>query len=311
MGLFDLRCGISGLSTTFWPPYEGDKPLEVRSTCSMFLLEELDGALVPWTPPVSGTYDRYGGIELWPQDESDYTKWVGERLFSLISREALVSSWREDLAAANDVTGVLKHGAETVYNNVTLTIDERRVAACIVLDQVADAIAADDPAPVTSIAGAVAELFPAGGAGLDYFAKPPASALSQLRRYASVARYAARTRRGFKPITSDDARQQRDDDVRRYARSAWEQHEGPIRRYIEACKPDWVARWKKSTDQAESREQALKAPAKPYSIRTVFTKGDVIAHPTLGTGLVEDLVGADKIRVRFGKQDKILVHNKT
>jgi hypothetical protein len=88
MGLFDLRCGITGLSTTFWPPYEDDKPREVRSTCSMFLLEELDGALVPWTPPVSGTYDRYGDIELWPQDKSEYTNSVGEQLLMLVSSEA-------------------------------------------------------------------------------------------------------------------------------------------------------------------------------------------------------------------------------
>jgi hypothetical protein len=310
MGLFDLRCGISGLSTTFWPPTADDKPREQRSTCSMFLLEELGGALVPWTPPVSGTYDRYGGIELWPEDESAYTTWVGNQLLALVNRGALVTSWAANLDAAYDVTGILKHGAETVYNDVKLAIDGRRVAACIVLDQVADAILAADPSPVTTIAAAVAELFPPGGAGRAYFAEPPASALAQLVRYTSAARY-ARARSGFKPINRDDTGQQKDDDVRRYARVAWERHDGPIRRYIETCAPDWAARWSKSRAQAESRERALEAPAKPYSIRTAFTKGDVIAHPTLGTGLVEDLVGADKIRVRFGKQDKILVHNRT
>jgi hypothetical protein len=48
MGLFDLRCALSGLSTRS----------SAGSDCSMLLLEEVDGMAVPLLVPLSGRYDR-------------------------------------------------------------------------------------------------------------------------------------------------------------------------------------------------------------------------------------------------------------
>ena len=267
MGVFDLRCGVSGLSTTFWPPYADDGPREHRSTCSLFLLEELAGVLVPWTPPLSGTYDSYGAIELCPEDHSPYTAWLDDRLSELARNGALVTSWQKDLDNARDAVAVLHHGTETVYNKVQLAIDGRRVAACIVLDQVADAILAADPAPPRTQADALAMLFPEGGAGRAHFGEPPPEAFQQLVRYGSVVRQCKLT-----PIRSEDASQQSDDDVRRYARTAWDKG-GAIRSYVAACKPDWATRWSASHEKKERREQLLQTGTsangekEPWSLR--------------------------------------------
>ena len=79
MGIFDLQCALSGLSTS-WPGTSGslkEIPIDgfqARSygelknasdiRCSMVLLEQRDNAFIPFTLPISGFYDFYGGISL-------------------------------------------------------------------------------------------------------------------------------------------------------------------------------------------------------------------------------------------------------
>ncbi|MEO6773714.1 MAG: hypothetical protein ABI467_11955 [Kofleriaceae bacterium] len=92
MGTFDLPCALSGLSTS-WPGSSGslkEVPIDSSQTrayvelknasdvrCSMFLLEQRGDTFVPFTLPVSGFYDYYGGISLdnlAPPETWDLTK---------------------------------------------------------------------------------------------------------------------------------------------------------------------------------------------------------------------------------------------
>lgn len=312
MGLFDLRCGVSRIST-LWSPRAGG-----RFTCSMFLLEVLDGALVPWTPPIRGTYDRYGGIELWPEDLSEVTQWAGERLESLWHRDVLETSWPADLerpSQTSKVERMLKHGAETVYNAVKLKVEGREVAACVVLDAVAAAIEGAAGGAAPTLAEALEAWFPEGGAGRRHFADAPAAALPQLARYARVAGY-VRARGGFTPIRSKDVGQHSAEQIRRSVHEAWSREAGPIRAMIDALAPEWTARWKARVageEEAAAASRALaetlaQAEARPYSPRERFEPGAVIEHPRFGRGLVEALVEANKIRVRFQDEARTLVH---
>lgn len=47
-----------------------------------------------------------------------------------------------------------------------------------------------------------------------------------------------------------------------------------------------------------------------YSIRTKFSVGDCIAHPSFGLGYVQTLVSNERIEVLFQHDIKTLVHNK-
>ena len=47
---------------------------------------------------------------------------------------------------------------------------------------------------------------------------------------------------------------------------------------------------------------------KPYTIKTKFSLGDVIDHPSFGLGVVHKIVDNKKIQVLFEKSDKTLVH---
>ncbi|EQC47399.1 hypothetical protein [Bacteriovorax sp. Seq25_V] len=51
------------------------------------------------------------------------------------------------------------------------------------------------------------------------------------------------------------------------------------------------------------------APIK-YSIRTKFLEGQLIEHPTFGTGVVDKMIDANKIEVVFEKCIKVLMHAK-
>lgn len=311
MGVFDLRCAISRVSTLWRPAAAG------RMTCSMFLVERLGGAWTPWTPPVRGTYDRYGGIELWSEDVSPYTSWVGDRLWTLWADGALVTSWPQDLEASwnadkSRVERMLKHGAETAYNGVKLTIDGREVGACVVLDVFAAAIEAADPGRSRTLEEALARLFPEGGAGRRYFAGAPREALPQLSRYASAWAYA---RGRGAPIRSGEATQDSEEAIRRSVRRAWElDDEGPIAGTIARLEPKWVAGWRKGQARREAEEAEVEAiaalavgEARAYAPGDRFAVGEVIAHPKFGRGRVEGVEGA-KIRVRFVDGSRVLVH---
>lgn len=312
MGLFDARCGVSRIST-LWSPRTGG-----RHTCSMFLLEELEGSLVPWTPPIRGTYDRYGGLELWPEDHSVVTEWAGERLWSLWQRDVLVTSWPEELRRAAETSKVermLKHGAETVYNAVDLRIEGRKVAACLVLDDVAAAIGDAVRGPSLNLAEALGAWFPAGGAGRRHFADAPPAALSQLTRYAHVAAYVS-TRGGFTPIRSKDLGQHSAEQIRRSVHEAWNREEGPVRRKLDRLAPEWTSRWRARLaveENAAASELALtvtlgRAEGRAYSPKERFEVGEVIEHPRFGKGLVDAQVEVNKIRVRFTDEARVLVH---
>jgi len=56
---------------------------------------------------------------------------------------------------------------------------------------------------------------------------------------------------------------------------------------------------------------AAKGPgSRPYSIKTVFLKEEVLVHPTFGAGWVEEVRG-DKVDVVFKSGTKTLVHAKS
>jgi len=309
MGLFDLRCAISRVSTLWRPAAAG------RMTCSMFLVERLGGAWVPWTPPVRGTYDRYGGIELWPEDVSGYTTWVGETLWSLWQSGALETSWPEDLkesrrAETSRVERMLKHGAETAYNAVKLTIEGREVGACEALDVFAAAIEAADPGRAKTVAEGLERLFPAGGAGRRWFAEAPAEALGQVARYASVWEY-MRSRGGLAPIRSGETSQDSEEAIRKSVRRAWEREEGPIAATIARLEPKWVIGWRKGQVRREAEEAAISSlsegEARAYSAGERFSSGELISHAKFGRGRVEAVEGG-KIRVRFADGVRVLVH---
>ena len=309
MGLFDLRCGVSRIST-LWRPRARE-----RCTVSMFLVERIEERWLPWTPPIRGTYDRYGGIELWPEDLSAGTEWVGERLWSLWERGALVTSWPAELERsgtrqASKVERVLKHGAETAYNAVKLTIEGREVGACVVLDVFAAAIEAADPGRAKTVTEGLERLFPAGGAGRRWFAEAPAEALGQVARYASVWEY-KRSRGGLAPIRSGETSQDSEEAIRKSVRRAWERDDGPIAATIARLEPKWVIGWRKGQVRREAEEAAISSlsegEARAYSAGERFSSGELISHAKFGRGRVEAVEGG-KIRVRFVDGVRVLVH---
>lgn len=315
MGVFDLRCGVSGLPTG-WRPTDG------RVGVSMFLLEparpdDPDAPVTwqPWTPPVRGCYDRHGGIELAPADITPETAFIGERLASLLRSGALVSSWPEDLGTANPrasgtaVERILGHAAETVYNRVQLTIDGAPVAACIVLERVVDAIAGAPRAVQDADAW-----FAPGGAGRRHFADLPASARPQLARHAALLAH-ARTRGGLTPIRSDDPGQPSAAEIRGMVRATWDREDGPLRRMIDRVAPRWTVPWRRAAnelaaDDAHASAVASAATVHSYNPAADYRVGDVLEHPTFGRGRVEALPDPGKISVRFPAGARIMVHRR-
>ncbi len=52
-------------------------------------------------------------------------------------------------------------------------------------------------------------------------------------------------------------------------------------------------------------------PVRPYNIVDSYRAGDRIAHPKLGTGIVQGSAGPGKIRVRFDERQSVLVHERS
>ena len=61
--------------------------------------------------------------------------------------------------------------------------------------------------------------------------------------------------------------------------------------------------WRNALDKAQGASI-------PYSIKTVFAKGDVINHPKFGDGVVEAVVDNDKISIIFQSEIKVLIHGR-
>jgi hypothetical protein len=58
-------------------------------------------------------------------------------------------------------------------------------------------------------------------------------------------------------------------------------------------------------------EGDLSRPIRSYSVSDSYRAGDRIAHPKLGTGVVQGVAGAGKIRVRFDERESVLVHERS
>lgn len=70
----------------------------------------------------------------------------------------------------------------------------------------------------------------------------------------------------------------------------------------------------KSSKKAEPAVVLVEAdpdrPARRYSIRDTYAVADLIQHPKLGEGVVQELSGRDKILVLFAGEKKLLVHGR-
>jgi hypothetical protein len=84
-------------------------------------------------------------------------------------------------------------------------------------------------------------------------------------------------------------------------KAAWESGAGKL-------KPKPKA--KKTAPTVEIVEADPARPPRPYSMRESYEAGDTIEHPTLGTGVVQGVTGRGKISVRFGEENKPLIHER-
>ena len=57
-------------------------------------------------------------------------------------------------------------------------------------------------------------------------------------------------------------------------------------------------------------EPDLSREPRSYALTESYSAGDRIAHPTLGTGVVQGEVGPGKIQVLFGEKKSLLVHER-
>ena len=67
-----------------------------------------------------------------------------------------------------------------------------------------------------------------------------------------------------------------------------------------------TALWEHTMAQAGLAE----TPARPYSMRLRFDKGDIVSHVKFGPGFVMETVGSDKIKVCFREGEKLLIHGR-
>ena len=67
--------------------------------------------------------------------------------------------------------------------------------------------------------------------------------------------------------------------------------------------------------RVETAPQVVEAdPSRPirgYNVSDSYRAGDRIAHPKLGTGVVQGIAGPGKIRVRFDERESVLVHERS
>ncbi|MBX7149934.1 hypothetical protein K1X76_12765 [bacterium] len=76
----------------------------------------------------------------------------------------------------------------------------------------------------------------------------------------------------------------------------------PVRRKAVAlAKPAAHKSWHEAIESA-------KGQARPYAMATAFKKGDLIAHPVFGKGVVESVLENNKIETHFEQGFKTLIH---
>ncbi|MCP5040745.1 MAG: hypothetical protein GY944_06920, partial [bacterium] len=69
-------------------------------------------------------------------------------------------------------------------------------------------------------------------------------------------------------------------------------------------------RRKKTAHTVELIEPNMDKPEQAYSINASFEGGDRIQHATLGNGVCQGSAGTGKIKVLFGEETKILIHER-
>lgn len=91
---------------------------------------------------------------------------------------------------------------------------------------------------------------------------------------------------------------------------------GAVHKYKDPDKPKAVKKSKAKFSKKESVSiktlwdeamSGVKGTSKTYAMASEFDKGDLISHPTFGQGVVQEIIGHDKIRVIFMSAEKILV----
>jgi hypothetical protein len=84
---------------------------------------------------------------------------------------------------------------------------------------------------------------------------------------------------------------------------AWEAGAGKL-------KPKPKSRAKKNDGIPELVEADLSIPPRAYGISETYAAGERIEHVKLGTGVVQGILGKEKILVLFGEDSKLLVHER-
>jgi hypothetical protein len=243
MGLYDLRCALSGLSLS-----GAMGPGSFRTAA--LLLGEVDGRWTPLLPPVGGHYDRYGRVELWGDSpaEAAHASWVGVVLELLWKEGILRSDAPTELAALvarREFGGCagpfLAHVAESVHGGHRVMLGATRVLPCFYREDVAAEIAAD-----MSLNAAEPARMPL----LDAFAPLPAETVDVLARLGRVLRWAER-HGGLRPVDIDDGSQHDDADFDRFAREA--HRRDPILRRL-------LDRWQRADMEAQEAWRAFHEP---------------------------------------------------
>lgn len=272
MGLFDLRCCLSGLSV-----HPRVRPKRFGTT--MLLLEEVEGLWVPATPPVTGVYDRYGRIELYDRRAPDHADWVGATLELLWDEELLRSTYPDGLdhlrSLRHPAAIYLGHAADSVFNSFRLELEGARLRPCVFRADVGDAIAdspesaptpeeaqllAEPPTPASREAYAtwlaaqgrtvearmVRRWFARAEVGI--FDGPPAESREILERFRRILRYASR-HAPLRPFTLDDSGQHYDEDFARFSQEAWDRGDPVLRTLLDA--------WERGDRETEEARLAL------------------------------------------------------
>jgi len=323
MGVFDLRCRLSGLPTSLLPLASTDG----ASTCSMLLLEEVAAdQWLPLTPAVRGVYDRYGRIELWPSHRTPLAAQVGERLTELWASGALTADFDDLEHQRNNQLGgaaaeFLGLASANVFNQGSLHLGGHRVLPTLWLDPVVAAIAADappaedaerrfraDPTNVDARAVFCDWLMERGRASLAEFIRlegqrGPFGAFGAAPRTAAFdagVTWAVEHGR-LEPIAADDGQQFTPEEERTIASEVWKRGDLTLRRVVNELRPTWTGPWK----QAELNPPPPSGPVRRYAAHERYSPGERLMHARFGEGVVER-AEAGKVSVRFGKDVRVL-----